>query len=132
MLCRIQAASKRRVVVLRAQGNPGSAVTALNAHLEIHVADAEAWEELLGRQVTFFSRNSMAIRNVPLIAYTAVYVHAKQWSQAAHCAEELILLRPTLYGHYLNYADVGCDVRRSIAVFLSHILLVAHSRSSAS
>ena len=74
---------KRQVVIYCAQGKKTEAVKTLNRHLETFMADTEAWEQLMH-----------------------LYVEDKQWEQAAYCAEELLLLRPLLFGYHLQYADV--------------------------
>ncbi|WCJ26228.1 Protein prenylyltransferase superfamily protein [Euphorbia peplus] len=78
-----QVIHKRRVAVVKAQGNLSAAVDLLNKYLEIFMADSDAWREL-----------------------AEIYVSLQMYKQAAFCYEELILAQPTVPLYHLAYADV--------------------------
>ncbi|XP_065852984.1 uncharacterized protein [Euphorbia lathyris] len=78
-----QVIHKRRVAVVKAQGNLSAAVDLINKYLEIFMADSDAWREL-----------------------AEIYVSLQMYKQAAFCYEELILSQPTVPLFHLAYADV--------------------------
>ncbi|XP_073308969.1 uncharacterized protein [Primulina huaijiensis] len=78
-----QVVHKRRVAMVKAQGNLSGATELLNKYLEIFMADHEAWREL-----------------------AEIYVSLQMYKQAAFCYEEVILAQPTVPLYHLAYADV--------------------------
>jgi len=78
-----QHAHKRKVCVLKAQGETEKAISALNLYLKTFASDASAWDELC-----------------------ELYQAAGKYSLAKFCLEELLLLNPENYAHHLHYAEI--------------------------
>ncbi|KAJ6359938.1 hypothetical protein OIU77_004026 [Salix suchowensis] len=78
-----QVVHKRRVALVKAQGNLSGAIDLLNKYLETFMADHDAWREL-----------------------AEIYISLQMYKQAAFCYEELILSQPTVPLYHLAYADV--------------------------
>ncbi|KAJ6694175.1 hypothetical protein OIU85_004916 [Salix viminalis] len=78
-----QVVHKRRVALVKAQGNLSGAIDFLNKYLETFMADHDAWREL-----------------------AEIYISLQMYKQAAFCYEELILSQPTVPLYHLAYADV--------------------------
>lgn len=76
-------ARKRLVAVLKAQRRYTDAITKLNDYLRTFQADQEAWLEL-----------------------SDLYCHERDYSRAAFCAEELLLLNPHHHLYHQRYAEI--------------------------
>ncbi|KAJ1635821.1 hypothetical protein T492DRAFT_964167 [Pavlovales sp. CCMP2436] len=74
---------KRRVAVISEMGNSAGAVKALIEYLDLYSSDADSWLEL-----------------------SRLYLGEAQYSKAAYCYEELLLLQPNNHVFHAKYAEV--------------------------
>jgi tetratricopeptide (TPR) repeat protein len=74
------AARKRKVAILKAQGENAKAISELNRYLKDFMADGEAWMEL-----------------------SDLYILEQDYAKAAFCCEELILQNPHNHLYYQRY-----------------------------
>merc|ERR1711976_664094 len=77
------AARKRKIAILKAQGENGKAISELVKYLKDFMADGEAWMEL-----------------------SDLYVLEQDYAKAAFCCEELILQHPHNHLYYQRYAEI--------------------------
>ena len=73
-------ARKRKIAILKAQGENGKAITELVKYLKEFMADGEAWMELCD-----------------------LYILEQEYAKAAFCCEELILQHPHNHLYYQRY-----------------------------
>uniref|UniRef100_A0A8C1JU17 ER membrane protein complex subunit 2 n=2 Tax=Cyprinoidei TaxID=30727 RepID=A0A8C1JU17_CYPCA len=78
-----QAARKRKISILRAQGKSSEAIRELNEYLEQFVGDQEAWHEL-----------------------SELYINEHDYAKAAFCLEELMMTNPHNHLYCEQYAEV--------------------------
>jgi len=76
-------ARKRKIAILKAQGENGKAITELVKYLKEFMADGEAWMELCD-----------------------LYILEQEYAKAAFCCEELILQHPHNHLYYQRYAEI--------------------------
>ena len=76
-------ARKRKIAILKAQGDNQKAISELVKYLKEFMADGEAWMELCD-----------------------LYILEQDYSKAAFCCEELILQHPHNHLYYQKYADI--------------------------
>lgn len=70
----LQSYRKRRIAILKAQGNRQEAIRELNEYLKTFISDTEAWLEL-----------------------SDLYLQEADHPHAAHCMEELVLSSVSLF-----------------------------------
>ena len=98
------AARKRKIAILKAQGENGKAISELVKYLKDFMADGEAWMEL-----------------------SDLYVNEQEYAKAAYCCEELILQHPHNHLYYQRYAEIrytqgGVDHLEMAKVYYSHAI----------
>ena len=98
------AARKRKIAILKAQGENGKAISELVKYLKDFMADGEAWMEL-----------------------SDLYVLEQDYAKAAFCCEELILQHPHNHLYYQRYAEIrytqgGVDHLEMAKVYYSHAI----------
>lgn len=76
-------ARKRKIAILKAQGENGKAIMELVKYLKEFMADGEAWMELCD-----------------------LYILEQDYAKAAFCCEELILQHPHNHLYYQRYAEI--------------------------
>merc|ERR1711993_119389 len=76
-------ARKRKIAILKAQGENGKAILELVKYLKEFMADGEAWMELCD-----------------------LYILEQEYAKAAFCCEELILQHPHNHLYYQRYAEI--------------------------
>uniref|UniRef100_A0A8C7EZ01 ER membrane protein complex subunit 2 n=1 Tax=Oncorhynchus kisutch TaxID=8019 RepID=A0A8C7EZ01_ONCKI len=80
---RLEAARKRKISILKAQGKSAEAIRELNEYLEQFVGDQEAWHEL-----------------------SELYINEHDYGKAAFCLEELMMTNPHNHLYCEQYAEV--------------------------
>uniref|UniRef100_A0A3P9AG86 ER membrane protein complex subunit 2 n=1 Tax=Esox lucius TaxID=8010 RepID=A0A3P9AG86_ESOLU len=80
---RLEAARKRKISILKAQGKNTDAIRELNEYLELFVGDQEAWHEL-----------------------SDLYINEHDYGKAAFCLEELMMTNPHNHLYCEQYAEV--------------------------
>merc|ERR1719150_3706364 len=76
-------ARKRKIAILKAQGENGKAIMELVKYLKEFMADGEAWMELCD-----------------------LYILEQDYAKASFCCEELILQHPHNHLYYQRYAEI--------------------------
>jgi len=76
-------ARKRKIAILKAQGENGKSIMELVKYLKEFMADGEAWMELCD-----------------------LYILEQEYAKAAFCCEELILQHPHNHLYYQRYAEI--------------------------
>ena len=92
-------ARKRKIAILKAQGENGKAITELVKYLKEFMADGEAWMELCD-----------------------LYILEQEYAKAAFCCEELILQHPHNHLYYQRYIRESRETR--ILISNSKILVL--------
>merc|ERR1712018_1071545 len=97
-------ARKRKIAILKAQGENGKAITELVKYLKEFMADGEAWMELCD-----------------------LYILEQEYAKAAFCCEELILQHPHNHLYYQRYAEIrytqgSVDHLEMAKVYYSHAI----------
>merc|ERR1719361_1494718 len=97
-------ARKRKIAILKAQGENGKAITELVKYLKEFMADGEAWMELCD-----------------------LYILEQDYAKAAFCCEELILQHPHNHLYYQRYAEIrytqgGVEHLEMAKIYYSHAI----------
>ena len=96
-------ARKRKIAILKAQGENGKAITELVKYLKEFMADGEAWMELCD-----------------------LYILEQEYAKAAFCCEELILQHPHNHLYYQRYIRESRETRiliRNSKILVMYILI---------
>jgi len=97
-------ARKRKIAILKAQGENQKAISELVKYLKEYMADGEAWMELCD-----------------------LYILEQEYAKAAFCCEELILQHPHNHLYYQRYAEIrytqgGVEHLEMAKVYYSHAI----------
>merc|ERR1711976_411623 len=100
------AARKRKIAILKAQGENGKAISELVKYLKDFMADGEALMELCD-----------------------LYILEQDYAKAAFCCEELILQHPHNHLYYQRYAEIrytqgGVEHLEMAKVYYSHAIKI--------
>uniref|UniRef100_A0A0N4UIQ9 ER membrane protein complex subunit 2 n=1 Tax=Dracunculus medinensis TaxID=318479 RepID=A0A0N4UIQ9_DRAME len=95
---------KRKIAILKAKGEKQEAIRELNEYLKVFLNDSEAWLEL-----------------------SNLYLQEQEYSRAAHCLEELILMSPhnSLYLRRLGeirYSQGGQENMEMAKTYFEHAI----------
>jgi len=99
-------ARKRKIAILKAQGENQKAISELVKYLKDFMADGEAWMELCD-----------------------LYILEQDYAKAAFCCEELILQHPHNHLYYQRYAEIrytqgGVEHLEMAKVYYSHAIKI--------
>jgi len=97
-------ARKRKIAILKAQGENSKAISELVKYLKEFMADGEAWMELCD-----------------------LYILEQDYAKAAFCCEELIIQHPHNHLYYQRYAEIrytqgGVEHLEMAKVYYSHAI----------
>lgn len=97
-------AKKRKIAILKAQGDNQKAIAELTKYLKDYMSDQESWTELCD-----------------------LYIQEQDYSKAAFCCEELILHNPHNHIYYQRYAEIrytqgGSDNLELAKTYYSHAI----------